>query len=149
MDTATVRNAIVSQLQADPDIISYIGASNVDYGLGRAYPETLPAVRIIQSGREEEDDFESGDYDPRVWAWYKFYLVCFFTEDSAKDAEDYESLYDRIIRKALTKNYRLGGVVTEMQIGRTFYRSIPERKPPTYSVIIELAAKTIEQVSTR
>jgi len=150
MEIATVRNAIIDQLKNDADIIALCGADAVDYGLGRQFPESLPALRIIQLGRDEEEEAESGDGDPFIWVNYRFHLAYIFeiqSDEDEKTVEDMESSADRVIRKALAKDYTLQNYAIDIALGRTFFRAIPEKNK--YFVIIELSVRVLEQASIR
>ncbi len=157
MDIATVRNALVTTLKGDADLTAEIGASLIDYGLGRKITvDMLPlCIRVKQLGRgdtfedaEAEDEVGAG----KVWVWclYRFHVVVIFAEkdgETAKQVEDRESTYDRLLRKALSKR-DLGGVVVDVELGRTSLLSHPE-KDSIHMVLLEIHAKTHEQQDVR
>jgi len=58
-----------------------------------------------------------------------------------------ESSADRVIRKALAKDYTLQNYAIDIALGRTFFRAIPEKNK--YFVIIELSVRVLEQASIR
>lgn len=158
MEIKTVRDALINALKADPDIISKIGANKVDYGLGRSVKNTmLPrSIRVVQLGRgkTEEDAEEIADFgggSAYVWASYRFHVVVIFQlaeGEDEKDAEDYESDYDRIIRKAISADCTLGGIITDVELGRTILRQHPE-KEGIYFVLLEVSALAYESATDR
>jgi len=160
MDTKTVRNALITQLKADADILTEFivppaSAANIDYGISRDVgPSMLPkSIRVVQLGRgrsenDAEIDAEFGGEYQGVWENYRFHVVAVFAESDAKKAEDTESTHDRLIRKAITKDYSLGNVVTDLSMGRTFYRTHPERDG-IHFVIIETSARKLVNASVR
>lgn len=157
MDIATVRNGLISQLQVDPDVITKFGASKVDYGLGKKLTEDMfpQSIRIKQRGRGTTEDnaeefAETGDGNSYVWCRYPFYIVVIFQlsdDEDEKDAEDYESEYDRIVRKALA-DCTLNNVVTTCEFGRSFLRTHAEDEKVRF-VVIEATAITLERADTR
>ena len=160
MEIKTVRNALIDRLKADSGILSKIDAAQIDYGLGRNISGVLAskpvAIRVIQLGRgnttddaEEAADFGGGQ--EYVWAKYRFHVVVIFQlveDETEKDAEDYESDYDRIIRKAISADCTLGGIVTDIELGRTLIRQLPE-KDTIYFVLLEVNALVYESSTER
>lgn len=158
MEIKTARNALINSLKADPDVTSKIGADKVDYGLGRnVKKEMLPrSIRVVQLGRGKTDDdaeevADFGGGSEYVWARYRFHVVVIFQlveGEDEKDAEDYQSDYDRIVRKAVSANCTLGGIVTDIELGRTLIRQLAE-KDTIYFVLIEVAALSYESANER
>ena len=155
MEIKTVRDGLVAVLKADPDIISKIGAAQVDYGLPRKINQAMlvkgSAIRVVSRGRGEEEMADSGGGETFVWAPYRFHVVTVFqltdTEDE-KDAEDYESDYDRIMRKAISNGYTLNGIATDVEFGDTVLRQHPE-KDTIYFVLLEVTALVYESATER
>lgn len=145
-----VRDALLTQIKNDADIIAEFG-SNVDYGLGKNISMSLlpKSIRIIQLGIDPEKNTEiGGGY---IFANYRFHIVAIFalsSDETVKTAEDRESNYDRLIKKAITKDYELGGSATDVELGRTFFRTHPE-KDGVYFVLIEVIVMNYEQESVR
>ncbi len=158
MEIKTVRDALINTLKANPDIISKIGADKVDYGFGRSISKNmLPhSIRVVQLGRgkTDEDAEEIADFgggSEYVWASYRFHVVVVFQlveGEDEKDAEDYESDYDRIVRKAISADCTLGGIVTDVELGRTLIRQLPE-KDTIYFVLVEVSALSYESARER
>ncbi|OPY03571.1 MAG: hypothetical protein A4E60_00236 [Syntrophorhabdus sp. PtaB.Bin047] len=158
MEIKTVRNALINTLKTNPDIISKIGADKVGYGLGRNINKNmLPrSIRVVQLGRggtgtEAEEAADFGGGTEYVWAKYRFHVVVVFQlveGEDEKDAEDYESDYDRIVRKAISANCTLGSVVTDIELGRTLIRQLPE-KDTIYFVLLEVNALSYESTTER
>lgn len=155
-----IRNAYISQLKADSDIaieftVAPATGANIDYGISKDVGMSMlpKSLRIVQLGRgttmdNAEIDAEfSGGYQ-WVWSRYRFNVVATFAENDAKKAEDAESKIDRLIRKAITKDYSLGNVVTNVDVGRTFFRSHPD-KDGIHFVIIETSALKHERADVR
>lgn len=158
MEIKTVRDALINALKADPDIVGKIGAAKVDYGLGRNINKNmLPrSIRIVQLGRggtgtEAEETADFGGGTEYVWASYRFHVVVIFQlveGEDERDAEDYESEYDRIVRKAISASPTLGSVVTDIELGRTIIRQLPE-KDAIYFILIEVNAIAYESATDR
>lgn len=158
MEIKTVRNALIATIRLDTDIISKFGADKVDYGLGRSVKKImLPrSIRVVQLGRgkTEEDAEEIADFgggSAYVWASYRFHVVAIFQlaeGEDEKDAEDYESDYDRIMRKAISADCTIGGIVTDVEFGRTILRQHPE-KEGIYFVLLEVNALSYESATER
>jgi hypothetical protein len=151
MEIKAVRDAVITQLKADPDVIATVGASKIGKGIGKkVLSSMLPlSIRVVQLGRgENSQDAEVldeilGNGNVSVWEMYRFHVVGVFQladGETEEDAEDIESNLDRIIRKALTTDYSLNDVVSEIILGRTVFRNLPE-EDSTYFVIVEVAAK--------
>uniref|UniRef100_A0A6H1ZA52 Tail protein n=1 Tax=viral metagenome TaxID=1070528 RepID=A0A6H1ZA52_9ZZZZ len=154
IEIADIRDALITQLKADTDIKD-IFSTRIDYGLGRNVTlDMLPnCVRIVQLGRgvtatDAEIEAEFGSGYTWVWAHYRLHVIAIFEQSNEKTAEDAESDYDRKLRKAITKDRGLGGLVTDIDIGRTVFRTHPE-KDSTHYVILEITALTHERSDVR
>jgi hypothetical protein len=158
MEIKTVRNALINTLKTNPDIISKIGADKVGYGLGRNINKNmLPrSIRVVQLGRggtgtEAEEAADFGGGTEYVWVSYRFHVVVIFQlveGEDERDAEDYESEYDRIARKAISASTTIGSVVTDIKLGRTLIRQLAE-KDTIYFVLIEVTAIAYESATER
>lgn len=156
MEIKTVRTGIIEAIKADAEVIERIGADQVDYGLGRKIKESMfsgkgVAVRVVQLGRGEETPADYGAGTTYVWSQYRFHVVAVFQlseSEDEKDAEDYESDYDRIIRKALSVGYSLKDFATKVKFGRTILRQLPE-KDTIYLVLLEVTVEVYESETAR
>jgi hypothetical protein len=154
MEAATIRNAMIVQMQGDTSLTAEFTTASISYGLGKQIKATdlVPrSIRVVQLGRGEEVEAEWGGGKAWVRVPYRFHVVILFMIDDTqteKDAEDNSSKYDRLIRKAISKDSTIGGVVESSQIGRTFFLTHPE-KDNAKIVLIEVTAISHEQSDVR
>lgn len=158
MDIKTARDALITQFKNDTDLATEV-SNNIDYGLGKkVLTAMLPkSIRVVQIGigdpqnsdGEQEADFSGGH--EWVFVPYRFHVVGIFKlsdGENEKSAEDRESTFNRLIRKAICKDRTLGGVANNTDIGRTFFRTHPE-DDTVYFVLIEVTVWTYEKADTR
>ncbi len=158
MDIATVARAIQTTLKNDADVTAQVPANMIFRGLGKTIPKSrLPkSINIIQIGigetpeeGEEESEWAAGK--EWVWVHHLLNIAAILTIDDTQDdedGEDLESTVDRVIRKALTTGYTLGGVVSYLTLGKTLFFTHPD-KERTYGVRLAIDAVTHEQTDVR
>jgi len=147
-EIAYVRDAMIVQLKADADLTAQIPAANIDYGLSKNLVKSLlpKSLRIVSVRIDEDELAEYGAGYQWYWRPYVFNAVVIFALDDTqdeKDGEDYESLYDFVLRKALTKEFSLGGAALKIELGKTFFFTHDEQEKVRMVLLQVTATKLV------
>lgn len=121
MSATSVRNALLTQLQADTALIAEFTAPQIKKGVELHFDVTT-ATKGLRVAMELSNQRLIDILSSRVEATYGFSLLAYFYETDVGAVDDRMALYDELIREAVEKTLDLGINATRLLIGQTRYR---------------------------
>ncbi len=126
MSARTVRDALISQLQADTVLLAEFTAPQIKKGVESNF-DINTATKGLRVALEISSQQPIGMNSTKVNATYGYSTIAYFYETDPEQVDDRMGQYDEIIREAVEKDLDLGSInPTRIIIGQTRYRNHPK-----------------------
>lgn len=139
MSAEAIQNAIVTQLKADTPVAAEFGV-NISKGMGRNFDFVVQSkgIRIYQMLENFNQDEIPNITENAV---YPFLVIVLFYEPNEDTGETRKTQYSSLVRKAMEKDYTIGGTAYNSRVGDTRFYFHPEIEGAYYMAIPLTAMK--------
>jgi len=147
MSATTVRDALLTQLQADTALVSEFTAPQIKKGVELNF-DIKAATKGLRLAITASDQELVDMLSKRVNASYAYLVLAYFYETNPENVDDRMNLYDEIIREGVEKILDIGIEGARVSIGQTKYSQHPKIEN-LYFVVIPALIKVRETRGAR